>query len=131
MLIQQRQPFKDGWPNKWDVTVGGSAIAGDDSGAAIERELFEELGLKINLKNRRPHLTVNFNGGFDDIYLINEDVDISALKLQHEEVQAVRRASREEIFRMIDCGEFIPYYKSLVDYFFEAKNGFGCHNEKE
>lgn len=67
VLIQQRQSFKDGWPNKWDVTVGGRAIAGDDSGAAIERELFEELGLKINLRNRRPHLTVNFNGGFDDI----------------------------------------------------------------
>ncbi|MCY4188105.1 MAG: FAD:protein FMN transferase [Bryobacterales bacterium] len=29
LLIQQRQPFKEGWPNMWDVTVGGSAISCD------------------------------------------------------------------------------------------------------
>lgn len=29
MLIQQRQPFKEGWPNMWDITVGGSATKGD------------------------------------------------------------------------------------------------------
>lgn len=26
LLIQQRQSFKEGWPNKRDITVGGSAI---------------------------------------------------------------------------------------------------------
>ncbi|MDF2947990.1 MAG: hydrolase, partial [Bacillales bacterium] len=31
MLIQQRQPFKEGWSNMWDITVGGSAIKGDTS----------------------------------------------------------------------------------------------------
>ena len=29
MLIQQRQTFKKGWPNMWDVTVGGSAMIGE------------------------------------------------------------------------------------------------------
>ncbi|WP_143522351.1 NUDIX domain-containing protein, partial [Pseudomonas sp. 2822-17] len=38
MLIQQRQPFKEGWPNMWDLTVGGSAVAGDTSQEAAERE---------------------------------------------------------------------------------------------
>ena len=28
LLIQQRQPFKEGFPNMWDVTVGGSATTG-------------------------------------------------------------------------------------------------------
>ena len=28
MLIQQRQPFKEGWPNLWDITVGGSPLPG-------------------------------------------------------------------------------------------------------
>ena len=31
MLIQQRQPFKKGWSNMWDITVGGCAVAGDTS----------------------------------------------------------------------------------------------------
>ena len=38
MLIQQRQPFKEGWPNRWDVSVGGSAQAGEDSPTAAMRE---------------------------------------------------------------------------------------------
>lgn len=56
MLIQQRQPFKEGWPNMWDITVGGSAVKGDSSQTAAERELMEELGVKISLKGVRPHL---------------------------------------------------------------------------
>ncbi|WP_084822164.1 NUDIX hydrolase [Paraclostridium benzoelyticum] len=41
MLIQQRQPFKDGWPNMWDITVGGSAVSGDTIQLAAEREVYE------------------------------------------------------------------------------------------
>lgn len=49
MLIQQRQPFKEGWPNMWDLSVGGSAIAGDTSQIAAQRELYEEIGLQLDL----------------------------------------------------------------------------------
>jgi isopentenyldiphosphate isomerase len=129
MLIQQRQPFKEGWSNMWDITVGGSAIEGDTSQMAAERELMEELGAKINLHNIRPHLTINFNNGFDDVYLIQKDIDIADLTLQYEEVQCVKWASKEEIFSMIDSGEFIPYYKSLIQLFFDIKNQYGCHQK--
>lgn len=79
MLIQQRQPFKDGWSNMWDITVGGSATVGDTSQQAAMRELEEEIGLKLDLSNTRPHLTVNFDEGFDDIYLVEADVDLNEL----------------------------------------------------
>jgi len=127
MLIQQRQQFKEGWPNMWDITVGGSAIKGDTSQMAVERELLEELGIKINMQNIRPHLTINFDNGFDDVYLIQKDIDIADLTLQYEEVQYVKWASKEEIFSMIDSGEFIPYYQSLIQLFFDIKNQYGCH----
>jgi|GEM_PF-3327054 len=64
---------------------------------------------------------MNFNNGFDDIYLIEQDVDINELSLQYEEVQKVKWASKEEIFSVIDSGEFIPYYKSLIQLFFDAR----------
>lgn len=127
MLIQQRQPFKEGWPNMWDITVGGSAIKGDTSQMAVERELSEELGIKIYMQNIRPHLTINFDNGFDDVYLIQKDIDIADLDLQYEEVQCAKWASKEEIFSMIDSGEFIPYYQSLIQLFFDIKNQYGCH----
>ncbi|MBD5130623.1 MAG: NUDIX domain-containing protein, partial [Ruminococcaceae bacterium] len=107
MLIQQRQPFKEGWSNMWDVTVGGSAVAGDTSQTAAEREVLEEIGLPLSLDGERPRLSINFDVGFDDIWCVNRDVDISSLKLQYEEVQAVKWATKEEILAMIDSGEFI------------------------
>lgn len=118
MLIQQRQPFKEGWSNMWDVTVGGSAVAGDTSQTAAEREVMEEIGFPISLDGERPRITINFDVGFDDFWCVKRDVDISALKLQYEEVQAVKWATKEEILAMIDSGEFIPYHKSLIDLFF-------------
>lgn len=125
MLIQQRQPFKKGWSNMWDVTVGGSAVQGDTSQMAAERELFEELGLKLDLTNIRPHLTINFIRGFDDVYLIEKDVDINQLTLQYEEVQTVKWATREEILSLIEEGKFIPYYPSLINLFFDMRKQYG------
>ena len=66
MLIQQRQPFKQGWSNLWDISVGGSAVAGDDSRSAAERETLEELGLDIDLYGVRPNMNIYWEHGFDD-----------------------------------------------------------------
>ena len=97
MLIQQRQPFKKGWSNMWDITVGGSAVKGDTSRAAAEREVFEELGLKIDLNGIRPRLTVNFDGGFDDIYCIDLNVDISKLNRDFTELADRMNALGDEL----------------------------------
>lgn len=130
MLIQQRQPFKAGWSNMWDVTVGGSAISGDTSQTAAEREVMEEIGLPISLDGERPRITINFDGGFDDIWCLKRDVDISSLKLQYEEVQAVKWVTKEEIIAMIDSGEFIPYHKSLIDLLFLYSSQIGAFDNR-
>lgn len=128
MLIQQRQPFKDGWPNMWDITVGGSAVAGDSSQKAAERELLEELGLEIDLTDTRPHLSINYEVGFDDYYLIEKEVEIEKLNLQYEEVQRVKWASKEEIFALLNSGEFIPYYKDLLGLLFSMRFKYSAHS---
>lgn len=130
MLIQQRQPFKSGWPNMWDITIGGSAVSGETSQTAIEREIFEEIGLKIDLQNIQPHLTINFDTSFDDVYLIEREIDIKDLVLQYEEVQKVEWATLDEILQKIDNGIFIPYHKSLIQLFFDMRKKYGCHQAK-
>ena len=127
MLIQQRQPFKSGWPNLWDITVGGSAIAGDTSRTAAERETLEEIGLRIDLSREQPKLTIPFDVGFDDIYTLTMDVNLSALTLQESEVQAVKWASEDEILAMLADGRFIPYHKAFIDLIFALKNSRGAH----
>lgn len=129
MLIQQRQSFKDGWPNMWDFTAGGSALVNETSIEAAEREVFEEIGYKADLHNKRPYFTINFKNGFDDFYLIKADVDLNTLKLQYEEVQNVKYADKDEIITMINDGCFIPYYKSFINLLFEMKdNNIGLHH---
>ena len=118
MLIQQRQSFKEGWHNMWDVTVGGSAMIGENSRQAATREVAEELGLKIDLENMPPVITKYFSGGFDDIYILEKEIDISKLRLQYEEVQAVKWASIDEILDMVGSKKFIPYDESFIHFLF-------------
>lgn len=122
LLIQQRCTEKKTWAGLWDVTVGGSALAGENSREAAEREVLEELGIKISLDGVRPNLTVNFSSGFDDVYLLLGDVDEKSLVLQKEEVAAARYASEEEIIGMIRSGEFIPCPESYISYLFRLKD---------
>ena len=132
MLIQQRQPFKSGWPNMWDFSAGGSVISGEDSSKAAVREVKEELGVDISLENKRPALTISFSHGYDDIYLCEKEIDIDSLQLQYEEVQAARWANIGEILEMIDEEIFIPYHKSLVELLFSLRNNSnGAHTREE
>lgn len=131
MLIQQRQPFKHGWSNLWDVSVGGSAVAGDNSWQAAMREVKEELGLSIDLVNQRPSFTFSFSFGFDDVYIINLDVDLSSLHLQYEEVQQVRWATQEEIIRRIEDGSFISYHPSFIQLLFDYRKTKNIHSSMD
>lgn len=130
MLIQQRQPFKDGWANMWDITVGGSATVGDTSQQAAMRELEEEIGLKLDLSQTRPHLTINFDEGFDDIYLVEAEVDLNELTLQESEVQAVKWADEATILQMIRQHEFIPYHTPMIPLLFAMRGQWGGINHK-
>lgn len=107
------------------MTVGGSAVAGDTSQQAAARELFEEIGLRHDFEGVRPHLTSHFDEGFDDIYLIERDVDLSSLVLQQEEVQGVAWATEEEIIARIQAGTFIPYHEGLVSTLFALRKQRG------
>lgn len=109
------------------MSVAGSAIAKESSHIAAQRELAEELGYVYSFEDMRATLTVSFDEGFVDIYIIEENVDINALTLQYEEVQAVRWAKQDEVLSMIDNKSFIPYHKALIEYLFYMRNHKGTH----
>lgn len=125
MLIQQRQSFKKGFPNMWDITLGGSSQSGETSTETMHRELLEELGIDYDFSNTRPYFTINFDNGFDDYYFLEMDIDISSLKLQYEEVQAAKWASKEEILDLRKAGKFIPYYESFLLALFDFRKKRG------
>jgi isopentenyldiphosphate isomerase len=119
-LIQKRQPWKKGWPNMWDSSAAGAAVLGDSSIEAAIRETKEELGIDLDISKLEPLLTVKFSRGFDDIWLIRQNIDINHLKLQYEEVADVKWASEEEIKQMVRDGEFIA--SNYLHHLFEMIN---------
>lgn len=122
MLIQKRSDAKKFWPSKWDVSVGGCADEGESSGQAMTRELKEELGLDFDFTKIRPTMCCSFGEGYDDIYIINMDVDVSSVVLQKEEVSEVRYASLKEIKKLIKKDLFISFQDHFIDFVFEMRN---------
>lgn len=125
LLIQQRQHDKAGWPGLRDLSAGGSALAGETSIQAAQRETMEELGLAVDLTDVRPMLTIHFEEGFDDVYVVEQTVDLAEMTPQPSEVQAVAWASREEILAMITAGQFIPYQPAFLELLFHFKTRRG------
>ena len=104
----------------WDLTAGGGVRAGEDIRTAIRRELLEELGLDLDFSGLRPYLTVNFDDGFDDIYLVElpDPPDIASLRLQPSEVRDARWVDRSTAEAMLDDGAFAPFYRDFLGLLF-------------
>lgn len=122
MLIQRRTDDKDTFPGYWDLSVGGSAQAGEDSPTAIMRECTEELGFTPALSAARPYLTVHFSSGFDDVYIATCEESELSIRLQAEEVAEIKWAGEEEVLSMIESGTFIPYHIPYISLLFRYRH---------
>ncbi len=129
MLIQQRAENKQ-WGGLWDFSSGGAVIEGESSRSAAERECFEELGLKINLKEVRPNITIHFDEktdrGFDDYYLLSES-DTKGNIVFNKEIQKTKWADLNEIISMIRSGEFIGFKESFIMLLFDLRGSHTTH----
>ncbi|MHC5374751.1 NUDIX hydrolase [Enterococcus sp. LJL120] len=128
LLIQKRKENKFAWPNYWDFTASGAVDFGEEIYQAAERELFEELGITVQLKNVASRMTFAFHEGWDEIYFITKDIPLEALVLQESEVIAARWVDEAEYLTLLESGAFIPYIygKSIFDFYRNA----GEHLEK-
>ncbi len=121
LLIQKRAEDKNSWPGLWSFSVAGVSNEGEDSLDAIKREAFEEIGYTISL-DIIPLLSVNFSKGFDDIYILKDEKELSEFRLQKEEVADIKYATKNEILSMMDEGKFVPYKRALIDLIFSMKD---------
>lgn len=125
MLIQQRQSFKRNFPDMWDVTAGGVVTTGETSRQGAERELFEEMGIKVSFEGISPYLTINSEHAFHDYYILKRDIAVEDLRLQPEEVKSAKWADKAEILYMLENGEFVPYKDGLFELLFSFCDGRG------
>ena len=124
LLIQLRSMRKAGYPGHWDFSVGGGVLAGETVREAAMREVREELGIDVVIKEAAA-VTLAFPGGFDDYFLLDWNGGICDLTPDPEEVMDVRWASCEEILAMLENNTFAPFWPSFVRLLFDLHRHIG------
>lgn len=106
ILIQKRSPSKRLAPNVWAMT-GGSVIKGETSLQTIEREVLEELGIKLNCQDLQLITTYKTGDVWLDEYIIKQEIDLQDIVMQKEEVSDVKWATYEEVEQIFESGQFL------------------------
>lgn len=110
VLLQKRSPNKDSNPNMWDISSAGHLSAGDKSLSGAVREIKEELGIDvlpsqlrlIGTRKKASHYKSSFiNNEFNDVYLLRLSLNLDTIKLQEEEVSAVKYVPLDNFRDMI------------------------------
>lgn len=100
-LVHLRSKTKEQNPNKWDTRFGGHVKAGETIEETIEKELLEEIGLKIELANLISGITGKSdlypNREFVNVFFYNLEKETKPLKFNDGEVQEVKWMSSSEI----------------------------------
>lgn len=86
LLLTQRHPDKP-YGLKWECTCG-SALYGESSFEAAQRELSEELGIRVSLSELEYLNTVIEGNCIIDIFLVERNLSFSEIVLQEDEVVA-------------------------------------------
>lgn len=116
VLLQKRSQTKDSNPGSYDISSAGHVDAGDEILESAIRELKEELD--IEAKPEELHYIGVHYGAFEaefygkmfrdrelsSVYVYTEPVEIENLKLQKEEVEAVRWMDYEECRQKVHDG---------------------------
>lgn len=97
LLFQRRSPSKDVAPNLLDVSVGGHLARGEDVLHAAQRELQEELGVRVRREALRPlglRQTAGIHGRstdreFQTLFGIEERKPLSEYRVEAREITAL------------------------------------------
>ena len=105
IMIQLRAKDKPLFPNMWDISAAGHVSAGENPATAGSREAMEDIGLDISPDKLHLAKIVKWSDKYNEIinnefyyvYFLQYDGDIANLKLQDEEVQAIKFIAINEL----------------------------------
>ena len=129
VLLQQRSHKKAIYPLLWDVSVAGHIDAGEDFKTAAVREAKEEIGLNIN-KDALQKIGIKlhegeYNGGlikdneFHHIYIAELQPDLSTLKPDLDEVEAIKLVSIKKFYSLLDESDYNSHFVSTNKAYYE------------
>lgn len=108
ILITKRSDTKKLLPGKWECN-GGAIDAGETPIEGLEREINEELGIKINRNKLMFFKTVidDERHNIKEIYLYKENVQIDSLNFLDGEVSEAKYVSIDEYMQMFHNGDIV------------------------
>lgn len=136
ILLQKRAKTKKVFPGLWDISVAGHIGAGETILVAAQREVFEEIGLKLQEKDfikigTRIHQVKHLNGIIDNehhhVFIAELKAPLSTLKIQEEEVDDIKLFNLKVLkdtknLENVLLPRFHAYYCMVYDKIIEFKN---------
>lgn len=136
ILLQKRAMTKKVFPGLWDISVAGHIGAGETIKVAAQREVFEEIGLKLQEKDfikigTRIHQVKHLNGIIDNehhhVFIAELKTPLSTLKIQEEEVDDIKLFNLKVLkdtknLENVLLPRFHAYYCMVYDKIIEFKN---------
>jgi isopentenyl-diphosphate Delta-isomerase len=132
ILLQLRAKDKEFDADRWDLSAAGHVAAGEDPLSTALREMKEELGLAaraedlefMKIRVCRKVYSGLTNNEFQYVYSMGFEGDISGLKIQEEEVQAIQFIPLKQVQMEIETtvGKYPEMHK---DYWIATLNELG------
>ena len=131
VLLQQRAPSKDTFPNLWDVSVAGHMHAGETPVEGALREVKEEIGLEVQAdalefigryKSEHAHDGGVMDREFHHCFVSRLNVPLGTLKAETSEVARLQLVSlmrlAEEVWGLANTAKYVPhgpeYYGTVI-----------------
>lgn len=99
---------------KWAIP-GGHILTNEDGKQGLKRELREELGLENIAIKYIDTIKFPYNNYIFNIYLTEDQIDISKLVFQPEEVLQVKWYSKDEILKLIEEEKIARGYAFILE----------------
>ncbi|MBQ9805468.1 MAG: NUDIX domain-containing protein [Clostridia bacterium] len=109
-LLVRRSPNKRVYPNFYEATAGGGALAGEDALACVRRELFEETGITSVVFNELA-VTRDENCFCHSFFGVT-NCEKDSIRLQESEVTDYKWVSEREFIDFINSDEVIDTQKA-------------------
>ena len=113
-ILLTRRSLNKSYGGMWEPT-SGHVKSGESSLEAIQRELFEEIGLKTEQSELTLVKTFIHKQSIRDIWIVKKDLNISDLALSEHEVIGAKFVNISEFKQMLDNNEIISNLSYFID----------------
>lgn len=109
LLLQRRSDDNSRYPGMLEISVAGHIRTGEDSVEAIQREAFEEIGIRINpyfleylfsYKHQRIMKDIYINNEISDVYIYRYNVDINECSFNDKAVSELKYINWKKVEQM-------------------------------